>query len=65
MPVKEFICSSCGHIFERLTKTDENTQSCPKCGQTSNIRYSGSCNLISKGGGGCSGNCKTCGGCKH
>ncbi len=32
MPIYEFRCEICGHIFERLQKMDEPWPSCPKCG---------------------------------
>lgn len=65
MPLKEFICAKCGIVFEKLTKTEENTYKCPVCGQISSLNYTGKCNYISGGNKGCKGSCKNCSGCKH
>lgn len=34
MPIYEFECSSCKHVFERLMKVGEDREgvTCPKCG---------------------------------
>ncbi|MEO0050652.1 MAG: zinc ribbon domain-containing protein [candidate division WOR-3 bacterium] len=34
MPIREFCCGSCQHIFEELVRNDEekNQLTCPKCG---------------------------------
>jgi len=32
MPIYEFICKSCQHRFEKLSRMTESTQSCPLCG---------------------------------
>jgi putative FmdB family regulatory protein len=34
MPIYEFECSACNHVFERLMKVDEDQEglTCPKCG---------------------------------
>ncbi len=34
MPIYEFRCEICGHIFERLQKVDDPWPPCPKCGET-------------------------------
>lgn len=38
MPLFDFKCTQCGHIFEKLVKTDEN-QACPECGAASERQY--------------------------
>lgn len=38
MPLFDFKCVSCGHVFELLVKKDDN-QVCPQCGNTSERQY--------------------------
>ena len=33
MPIYEFRCEVCGHIFERLQKVDDPWPPCPRCGE--------------------------------
>ncbi len=34
MPIYAFICTSCGHTFDKLQKlSDADPQTCPSCGQ--------------------------------
>lgn len=61
MVFKELKCRSCGNIFEQVIREGEQV-SCPACGSKDvGTNFSGgTCNCVKKG---CSGNCKTCGGC--
>ncbi len=33
MPLYEFLCTSCGHFFERLLPVTRQEVSCPQCGE--------------------------------
>ncbi|MCB1564379.1 MAG: zinc ribbon domain-containing protein [Lysobacteraceae bacterium] len=38
MPIYEFECTQCGHVFDRLQKiADPDPEKCPECGQA-NVR---------------------------
>ena len=62
MIFKEMKCRSCGKVFEALIRAGEPAR-CPACGseEVETNLSGGRCNRPGKGG--CSGNCKTCGGC--
>lgn len=65
MPYFEYKCPVCGKIFEEYVKTYDETVKCPVCGEKAEKNYSGS--VYSSTGTkkhNCTGNCKTCGGCK-
>lgn len=66
MPLLDYKCPDCGHVFEQLTSL-HNTEAppCPRCGGTSTRRnYTGKCyGGIGSGGSGCSGSCAGCKGC--
>jgi putative FmdB family regulatory protein len=32
MPIYEYECAACGHVFERVMKIGEVGTACPKCG---------------------------------
>jgi putative FmdB family regulatory protein len=32
MPIYEYECTACGHLFERLMKVGEEGAACPACG---------------------------------
>jgi len=32
MPIYEYECTSCGHLFERIIKVGEEAPACPACG---------------------------------
>lgn len=32
MPIYEYECRSCGHLFERIMKVGEGSSPCPACG---------------------------------
>jgi putative FmdB family regulatory protein len=34
MPIYEYECTACGHLFERLMKVGEEKAACPACGAT-------------------------------
>ena len=54
MPIYEFKCLGCGHIFEllKLRKDDEKTcMKCPKCGSEDVERVLSSVSFIASGGG--------------
>ena len=64
MPIHEFRCKSCGHVFEELLirSTDKDELECPKCGtsRVDQLMSSFACGTSSRapssgGGGGCSG----------
>ena len=65
MPILQYKCSSCGKEFEELVKKFDEKVVCPACGGTAERSYRGE--MFSATGARikkCSGNCKTCGGCK-
>ena len=69
MPLLDFKCKDCGYIFDELVRSSENIDEvvCPKCAGKNLMRvYEGKCyGSIGTGGGGCTGHCATCSGCKH
>lgn len=65
MPFFEYKCRKCGKIFEEYVKKFDDEVKCPDCGETAEKNYSGA--VYSSTGAkkiNCTGNCKTCGGCK-
>jgi putative FmdB family regulatory protein len=65
MPFLQYKCPSCGKRFDELVKTHTQEVKCSDCGVTALRDYSGS--MFSATGAQskkCSGNCKTCSGCK-
>jgi putative FmdB family regulatory protein len=32
MPIYEYACAACGHLFERIMKVGEMAPACPVCG---------------------------------
>ncbi len=65
MAFLQYKCNNCGLEFEELVKSSEQDVLCPKCKVKSERVYSGQMfsatgKTIKK----CSGNCKTCSGCK-
>ena len=65
MPIFEYVCKNCKNTFEELVKRFDDKVVCPKCGgeavkSFSGQMYSATGKTVKK----CSGNCKTCGGCK-
>ena len=52
MPIYEYKCKQCGHVFEELRSiTDGDSATCPKCGHTAKKIFSGSVGFIFKGSG--------------
>lgn len=65
MPFLQYRCRQCGKQFEELVKKYDDTVVCPDCGQVAERNYSGCVySATGKPSVKCSGNCKTCGGCK-
>ncbi len=65
MPLLQYRCKNCGIEFDELVKKYDDTVRCPKCGQTAERSfcgemYSATGKTVKK----CTGNCKTCGGCR-
>lgn len=65
MTLLQYRCAKCGKEFEELVKKYDDPVSCPDCGELAERSYSGgifsATGTTSKK---CSGNCKTCSGCK-
>lgn len=65
MPFLQYKCTKCGKEFEELVVKHTDPVPCPDCGGETVRNYSGTVysatGLQSKK---CSGNCKTCGGCR-
>ena len=66
MPVFEFYCPKCNQKTEMLLKNEKSLPVCKKCGAEMQRVYSGKMYGATgaKNGGGCTGNCSTCSGCK-
>ena len=65
MPILQYKCPSCGKEFEELVKKFDDKVVCPDCGTAAERSYRGT--MFSATGTHpkhCSGNCKTCGGCR-
>lgn len=65
MPILQYACKNCGNNFEELVKKYDEEVKCPVCGGAAERSYCGKMfsstgKTVKK----CSGNCKTCGGCK-
>lgn len=65
MPILQYRCEKCGGEFEELVKNHDCEVRCPKCGQIAKRCWSGEIfSATGKQTKKCSGNCKSCGGCK-
>ena len=65
MPVLQYVCRKCGKQFEELVKKFDEPVTCPDCCNTAERSYCGEVySATGKPAKKCSGNCKTCGGCK-
>ncbi len=65
MPVLQYVCKNCGKTFEELVKSHTAEVLCPDCGTKAERCYCGQMfSATGKAVKKCSGNCKTCGGCK-
>lgn len=65
MPVLQYKCKNCNERFDELVKSYLDEVKCPKCGGETARDYAG--DMLSATGKPtkkCSGNCKTCGGCR-
>ncbi len=65
MPLLQYVCKNCGKSFDELVKNHGDPVKCPYCGAAAQRCYCGE--MFSSTGKSvkkCSGNCKTCGGCK-
>jgi putative FmdB family regulatory protein len=65
MPILQYKCPKCGKEFEELVKKFDAEVFCPNCKEKAERSYSGTMfsatgTQVKK----CTGNCKTCGGCK-
>ena len=65
MPLLQYKCKNCEKRFEELVRVYTDKVVCPDCGGETERDYSGAMytatGTASKK---CSGNCKTCGGCR-
>ncbi|HEY3355112.1 MAG TPA: zinc ribbon domain-containing protein [Polyangia bacterium] len=63
MPIYEFRCADCGHVFEELVlrKSDEAGLACPRCASHAVERELSAC-AIGGGGGSGGGSCAPRGG---
>lgn len=65
MPLLQYKCEQCGKRFDELVGSYKDEVKCPKCGGTTIRDYSGEMySATGKTTKKCSGNCKTCGGCR-
>lgn len=65
MPLLQYKCPHCGNRFDELVKKYDDETFCPNCKRLAERCYCGTVyTSTGKGGIKCSGNCKTCGGCK-
>ncbi len=65
MPVLQYVCPACGRKFEELVKKFDDPVVCPPRGGAAGRAWGGA--MLSAPGQPlkkCTGNCKTCGGCK-
>lgn len=65
MPILQYKCPNCGKRFDELVKKFDDKVVCPECGAECARDYCGEMfSATGKPPKKCSGNCKTCGGCK-
>lgn len=65
MPLFDYKCPSCGKKQTLLVKTYDQTINCPDCNAVMEKDYSGNVTGgLGKKTSSCTGNCKTCSGCK-
>ena len=65
MPLFQFVCPRCGQKREELLRDSSEVLSCEACGAVMVRDYNGQVyGATGKPTKKCSGNCKTCGGCK-
>ncbi len=65
MPVLQYVCPKCGRQFDELVRQYDEAVRCPACGEPAVREWSGTVySATGKPTPHCSGNCKTCSGCK-
>ncbi len=65
MPILQYRCPTCGKKFDELVKKFSDEVHCPDCGEIAERLYCGEMfSATGKPTKKCSGNCKTCGGCR-
>ena len=65
MPLLQYRCKACEKKFEELVRKFDDPVTCPDCGGETERDYSGEIySATGKPAKKCSGNCKTCGGCR-
>lgn len=65
MPVLQYECKKCNLSFDRLVKKFDDPVYCPSCqGQAVRSYHGDVVSATGKPVKKCSGNCKTCGGCR-
>lgn len=65
MPILQYECKVCKKSFDELVKKYTDEVRCPYCGGETKRSFSGEMfTCTGKQSKGCSGNCKTCKGCK-
>lgn len=65
MPFLQYKCKECGKHFEELVAKHTDKVSCPECGGDTVRDYTGTVySATGKQSKTCTGNCKTCGGCR-
>ena len=65
MPILQYSCPQCQTKFEELVKDCHEAVFCPDCGKQAQRDWAGKVySATGKPNPHCSGNCKTCSGCK-
>ena len=65
MPFLQYKCQKCGKTFDELVKSYLDEVKCPDCGEVAVRAYSGEMlSATGKPTKKCTGNCKTCSGCR-
>ncbi len=65
MPILQYRCPACGKKFDELVKKYTDEVKCPDCGAAAERSFCGEMyTATGKQLKKCSGNCKTCGGCR-
>ena len=65
MPLLQYRCPKCGKRFDEIVKKYTDEVNCPDCGGVAERSFCGEMySATGKQTKKCSGNCKTCGGCR-
>lgn len=65
MPLLQYECKKCNKTFDELVKKFDDEVRCPDCGEIAKRSFCGQMySATGKPVKKCSGNCKSCGGCK-